>query len=283
MIAMITAISGPGIWRAIRRAATTITMTPIDIATSTGCACGSARTVSSSLGRVASRGRDPEHVGQLPGRDLDRPGQEPDQHGAEKEVRQETEPGQPGREQQPAGQQRGKPGQPDVPLRACRQAGERGGEDGRGRGIRGDHEVPGRAEDGEDRHRQEHRVQAGDQRHPGDLGVAEHLGDAEGGQREAGQHVGGHPGPVDGQHPLQDGLGAQPLPPAAAWGNRHRLTSRSSAQFGFCSSSRRRAFSALDDVTRAPQNDALKGSLIGGQHRLHLGRLGRRCDRTGAG
>ena len=52
MIAMITAISGPGIWRVIRRAATTITMTPIDIATSARCACGSARAVFSSLGRV---------------------------------------------------------------------------------------------------------------------------------------------------------------------------------------------------------------------------------------
>ena len=52
LIATITAISGPGIRRVIRRAATTITMTPIDTATSAGCACGSARTVRSSLGRV---------------------------------------------------------------------------------------------------------------------------------------------------------------------------------------------------------------------------------------
>ena len=52
MIATITAISSPGIRRVIRRAATTITMTPIDMATSDGCACGSARAVCSSLGSV---------------------------------------------------------------------------------------------------------------------------------------------------------------------------------------------------------------------------------------
>ena len=52
-IAMITAISRPGIRRLIRRATTTTTMTAIDIATSAQCTCGSARTVSTSLGRVA--------------------------------------------------------------------------------------------------------------------------------------------------------------------------------------------------------------------------------------
>ena len=247
LIAMITAISGPGIRRVIRRAATTITMTPIDMATSAGCTCGRARTVLKQLGQgLLARGRYPEHVRQLSGRDLDADaGQEPDQHRAGQEVRQETEPGQPGHQQHPAGQQGRQPGQPDVPFRSRhRQTGERGGEYGRGRGIRGDDEVARRTQDGEDRHRQKHRVQAGHQRHPGDLRVSEHLGDAEGGQREAGQHVDGYPGSFDGQHALQDGLGPQPSSPAVRRGSRHRLTSSpSSAQFGISSSSRRRTFS----------------------------------------
>jgi len=130
-------------------------------------------------------------------------GQEPDQHGAGQEVGQEAEPGQPGDQQQHAGQQGRQPGQPDVPLGAhCRETGECGGEDDRGRGIRGHHEVPGRAEDGVYRHREEHRVEAGHQRHPGDLGVPEDLGDADGGQRKAGQRIGGYPGSFDGQYPL---------------------------------------------------------------------------------
>ena len=53
MIAMITAISRPGIRRLIQRATTTTTMTPIDSATSAQCTCGSARMVSTSLGRVS--------------------------------------------------------------------------------------------------------------------------------------------------------------------------------------------------------------------------------------
>ena len=141
------------------------------------------------------------------------------------EVGQEAEPGQPGHEQHRAGQQGRQPGQPDVPLRTRRrETGERGGEYDRGRGIRGHHEVAGRTEDGERRHRQEHRVQAGDQGHPGDLGVAENSGDAEGGEREAGQHLGGYPGSLDGQHPLQHGPCPRRSAPAALWGIRHRLS-----------------------------------------------------------
>ena len=175
---------------------------------------------------LPARGGDPEHVGQLPGRYLDADaGQEPHQHGTGQEVGQEAEPGQPGREQHRASQQGRQPGQPDVSLRARhRQAGERGGEYGRGRGIRGHHEVAGRTEDGVRRHRQEHRVQAGDQGHPGDLGVAENRGDAEGGKREAGQHLGGYPGSLDGQHPLQHGPSPRRSAPAALWGIRHRLS-----------------------------------------------------------
>ena len=207
-IATITATSGPGIRRLIRRAASTIAMTPADTATSAQCTCGRARTRVHQLGHGGlARGADPEHVRQLPGRDLDAdPGQEADQHGAGQEVGQEGEPGQPGGQQHPGGQQRRQPGQLHVGRRARhRHPGQRGGEDGRGGRVRGHDEMPGRAEDGEDRHREQHRVQPGDQRHPGDLGVAEDLGDAQGGQREAGERVGGQPGSLDRQHPLQHG------------------------------------------------------------------------------
>ena len=57
-----------------------------------------------------------------------------------------------------------------------RDARDPGGEDRGGRRIGGDHQMAGRAEDGEHRHRQQHRVQPGDDGHPGDAGVAEGLG-----------------------------------------------------------------------------------------------------------
>ena len=56
MIAAITAISGPGVFRVIRRAASTITMTPADTATSAPCTCGNARAMSSSLAGVLLSG-----------------------------------------------------------------------------------------------------------------------------------------------------------------------------------------------------------------------------------
>ncbi len=177
--------------------------------------------------RLLARGRYPEHVRELSGGDLDTDaGQEPDQHRAGQEIRQEAEPGDPGEQQHPSGQQSRQPGQPDVPLRSRHgQTGERGGEDGRGGRVRGHDQVARRAEDGEHRHRQEQGVQAGYQRHPGDLRVAEDLGDAEGGQREAGQRVRGNPGPLHGQHAPHHGQDPQPSMPALADRPRHRLTS----------------------------------------------------------
>jgi len=107
---------------------------------------------------------------------------------------------------QPDARRPTEPGQPDVPLRAGRPAtGERGGEDDCGRGIRGHNKVAGRTKDGVQRHREKHRVQASDQGHPGDLGVAKHFGDADGGEREAGQCLGGNPRSLEGQNPLQHG------------------------------------------------------------------------------
>ena len=99
-------------------------------------------------GLFARRGY-PEHVRELAGSHLDTDAsEEPDQHGAGKEIRQEPEPGQPGKQQHRPGQQGREPGQPDVSLRpGHRETGKRGGEYDGGSGIRGHHEVTRRTED----------------------------------------------------------------------------------------------------------------------------------------
>ena len=204
-------------------------MTPADIATSAARASGSARSVSQSRGRVglASR-RYPQHVGELSGGHLDtHPGQEADQHGAGKEIRQEPQPGDPGQQQHPPGQQRRQPRQPDVLRRpGHRQPGQRGGQDRGGGRVRRHHQVTRRAQDREHRHRQEQRVQAGNHRHPSDLRVPQNLRDAQGGQRDTGQQIRGHPGSLDRQHAPQHRKRPQPSPPAAPWGTWHCLTPR---------------------------------------------------------
>ena len=106
MIAAITAISRPGILRLIARAASTITMTPADTATSAPCTWGSARAMSRAWPGWPCRDGHPQHVGELPGGHLDTDaGEEPDQDGTGQEIRQEPEPGQPGQQQQPASEQ----------------------------------------------------------------------------------------------------------------------------------------------------------------------------------
>ena len=77
---------------------------------------GARAAMSRSLVRVLlPGGSHPEHVGELAGSHLDTDaGEESDQDGAGQEIRQEPEPGQPGQQQQPAGEQGREPGQPDV-------------------------------------------------------------------------------------------------------------------------------------------------------------------------
>ena len=71
----------------------------------------------------------PSMSGDLPGGHLDADaGEESDQDGTGQEIRQEPEPGQPGQQQQPAGEQGRQPGQPNV----LRRASDR--EPGQGRG-----------------------------------------------------------------------------------------------------------------------------------------------------
>ena len=134
-----------------------------------------------------------------------------------------------------AGEQGREPGQLDVALRpGHRETGKRGGEYDRGSGIRGHHEVARRTEDGEHGHRQQHRVQAGHHRHPGDLRVPEDLGDAQGGQRQAREHIRGYLGPVDRQQPPHRGQRPQPSSLAGPRRIRQRhSTPRFPCGFGF--------------------------------------------------
>ena len=77
------------------------------------------------------------------------------------------------------------------------------------------------AKDGEQRHREEQRVQAGDDGHSGDLRVPENFGNGQGRERDTCQQVAGYLLPAYRQHPAQDRPAPQPFPK----GNRHRLTS----------------------------------------------------------
>ena len=103
-------------------------------------------------------------------------------------------------------------------------SGVRAGEhDGRRGGVGPDDEVPRRAEDGEQGQRDQDRVQAGDHRHPGDLGVAHHLGDGERRQRDAGDDLGRHAALADRQQALEQRHGKAPPLPARV--SRHRAPS----------------------------------------------------------
>src|SRR4029078_12386475 len=81
---------------------------------------------------------------------------------------------------------------------------EAGREDRSRRGIRPDDEVSRRPEDGEHEDRQEERVDAGDDGHPGDLGVAHDLWDRQRCEGRAGDHVDRHTGRIDRQDALED-------------------------------------------------------------------------------
>ncbi len=90
------------------------------------------------------------------------------------------------------------------------EAGQSGGEHGRRRRIGPHHQVPGRAEQGEEGHGDEDGIETGDHRHAGDLGVAHDLGDGQGSQGDAGDDLGGYLRTLDRQHPLQHGKAQAP-------------------------------------------------------------------------
>ena len=91
---------------------------------------------------------------------------------------------------------------PGQPLRGVRreardpEAGEAGGQDRRGRGVRTDHEQPGRPEQGEDDRREDDRVEPRHHRRLGDGGVAHRLRDRDSRERHTGDEVTGQPRPL---------------------------------------------------------------------------------------
>ncbi len=155
-------------------------------------------------GSAARRGHA-EHLRQLAHGDLDADaGQEAEQDGARQEVRQEPEPHDPREHQEHTGEQGRGPGELHVVRRPRnRDTGQAGGQDGGGRGVGADHQVPRGAEHGEEQHGQEHRVEAGDRRHSGDLGVAEHFGDGDRREREPGDRLQPEPRPLNRQQPAE--------------------------------------------------------------------------------
>ncbi len=62
-----------------------------------------------------------------------------------------------------------------------------------------------RPQEGEQRDGDEDGVEAGNDRHARDLGVAHHLGDGQRGERHTSDDVHGDPRPVDREDPLHDG------------------------------------------------------------------------------
>ena len=74
-------------------------------------------------------------------------------------------------------------------LRDRRHARERAGKDRGGRGVRRHDQMARRAEQGEADQRQQHGIEAGDDRRAGDARVAEHLRDVHRGERHAGQRI----------------------------------------------------------------------------------------------
>ena len=150
--------------------------------------------------RAVRGDRDAEHVRQHGDADLAADaGEKPDQHGARQEVGQEPQLEDPRQQQQPGGEQRDHADQRDV-LRAAgrRHGGQRAEQDGCGGGVGRHDQVAGRPEDRECDERQQHGVEAGDDGHPGDAGVAEHLRDVHRREDHARQRVACHAAGCDG-------------------------------------------------------------------------------------
>ena len=149
----------------------------------------------------------PEHPADLAHGDLDADtGQEADEHAAGQEVGDEAELEQARRDQQDRAHEGGERRHLDVlgglgGLAHCHQP---GGQDRRRRRVRADDQVARRPEDREEQDRQEQRVQTRDHRRSGDLRVAHHLGDGEGGERGARDRVSGQARRIEGQEAAQE-------------------------------------------------------------------------------
>ena len=215
VIAPITAMSAPGTCGAMRFVTRIVSSTPTvtreggpadvaDVAQRRReLAEGSGEIVPGD--RVAGRGVDAEHPADLTARHLDADtGQEADEDRARQEVGEESEPDDACQQQHGGGDEGEQSCQRNVLIRPRgRHAGEAGSHDRGRRRVSPDDEVPRRSEHCEDEHRQQDRVEPGDDRHAGDVGVAHHLGDGERGEREASEHLRRNPLPVEREQSLE--------------------------------------------------------------------------------
>ncbi len=134
---------------------------------------------------------DAEHPSEHGDADLDADaGEKADEGGARQEVGEEAQLEDP-REQQEAGGQEGQHADQRHVFRARdrRHARKRARKDRRGGRVGRHDQMARRAEQGEADERQEHGVEAGDDRRAGDARVAQHLGDVHRCEGDAGQRI----------------------------------------------------------------------------------------------
>ena len=146
------------------------------------------------LSRAAAAHVEPEHLAQHRDGNLDADtGQETDQHRTRQEIRQEAKPEQARDQQEPGGEQRHRANQRHVSRTGRgRDVVEAAREDCRRGRVRGDDEVPRRADRRERDQRQQQRVQPGDDVSPGDARVAQDLRNVHRGQGERRERVARH-------------------------------------------------------------------------------------------
>ena len=142
--------------------------------------------------RRAARGDvQPQHSGKHGNANLKSdPGEKTHEHCAREEIGDESDAQQAGEEEKHGGHQRDEAGKRDVtsvvPSRDRRNASRKNRGGG---GIGGDDQKARRSERGETNHGEQQCVEAGNERHPGNLCVTQHLRDVQRGELQAGERV----------------------------------------------------------------------------------------------
>src|SRR6202034_3931928 len=133
----------------------------------------------------------PQHSGKHGNANLKSdPGEKTHEHRARKEIRDESDAQQTGEEEKYGGHKRDGAGNRNVtsvaPSRDRRNAPRKNRGGG---GIGGDHQKTRRTERGETNNGEQQRVEAGNERHPGNLRVTQHLRDVQCGELQSGESV----------------------------------------------------------------------------------------------
>src|SRR5580704_4388473 len=148
---------------------------------------------------------DAEHLAQHGDTDLKAyAGKKSDEYSLRKEVGEKAQLEQARDKQERGRQQRHHTGQLHIVGAAHRsERGEAPGKNRCGRGIGGDDQVSRGPEGGEGEQRQQECIEAGDDRHAGDFGVAQRLRDVHRRQLDAGKRVANGALPIERQHALE--------------------------------------------------------------------------------